>query len=239
MSSAEGTSDALPNIFVTLLTELLPLKIDLEEEEGTLEVPSRLLVAQEEEVEAREEEGDALEVASGLLVAKKGEMEVEAPQKEKPPLGTFPNMEAPFSCSRGSWFLDDLSAFLKRAGEGFFWFSAASTTLFPDDAFMISDFDSSEGDFLISLIPFLVLIMSATAFSMSSKRSGSSSGTASAFVSSKGSSGLSIELSMDAEVTDRWYWNFMISIIRSISGILPAFMTMKFSMNLSLHISSV
>ena len=70
MSSAEGTSDALPNILVTLLTELLPLKIDLEEEEGTLEVPSRLLVAQEEEVEAREEEGDGLEVASGLLVAK-------------------------------------------------------------------------------------------------------------------------------------------------------------------------
>ena len=166
-------------------------------------------------------------------------MEVEALPKEKPPLGTFPNKEAPFSCSRQSWFLDDLSASLKRAGEGFFWFSAASTTLFPDGAFMISDFDSSEGDFLISLIPFLVLIMSATAFSISSKRSGSSSGTASAFVSSTGSSGLSIELSMDAEVTDRWYWNFMISIIRSISGILPAFMTMKFSMNLSLHISIV
>ena len=232
MSSAEGTSDALPNILVTLLTELLPLKIDLEEEEGTLEVPSRLLVAQEEEVEARKEEEDGLEVASGLLVAKAEDMEA-------PPLGPFPNKEAPFSCSRGSWFLDDLSASLNRAGEGFFWFSAASTTLFPDGAFMISDFDSSEGDFLISLIPLLVLIMSATALSISSKRSGSSSGTASAFVSSKGSSGLSIELSMDAEVTDRWYWNFMISIIRSISGILPAFMTMKFSMNLSLHISIV
>ena len=166
---------------MTLLTELLPLKIDLEEEEGALEVPSRLLVGQEEEVEAREEEGDELEVASGLLVAKGYDM--EAPPKEKLPLGTFPNMEAPFSCSRGSWFLDDLSASLKRAGEGFFWFSAASTTLLPDGAFMISDFDSSEGDFLISLIPFLVLIMSATAFSISSKRSGSSSGTASVFVS--------------------------------------------------------
>ena len=79
MSSAEGTSDALPNILVTLLTELLPLKIDLEEEGGTLEVPSRLLVAQEEEVEAREEEEDAPEVASGLLVAKKGEMEAGSP----------------------------------------------------------------------------------------------------------------------------------------------------------------
>ena len=118
MSSAEGTSDALPNILVTLLTELLPLKIDLEEEEGTLEVPSRLLVAQEEEVEAREEEEDALEVAIGLLVAKEEDM--EAPPKEKPPLGTFPNKEAPFSCSRGPWFLDDLSASLNRAGEGNF-----------------------------------------------------------------------------------------------------------------------
>ena len=119
MSSAEGTSDALPNILVTLLTELLPLKIDLEEEEGTLEVPSRLLVAQEEEVVgAREEEEDALEVAIGLLVAKEEEM--EALPKEKLPLGTFPNKEAPFSCSRGSWFLDDLSASLNRAGEGNF-----------------------------------------------------------------------------------------------------------------------
>ena len=53
---------------------------------------------------------------------------------------------------------------------------------------MISDFGSSGEDFLISLIPFLVLIMSATAFSISSKRSGSSSGTASAFVSSTDSS---------------------------------------------------
>ena len=72
----EDSEEAAPKMEAALLVELLPLKIDPEEEVGTLEVANEMLVVKEGVMEE--------EVA-----------EEEDPPKEKPPLGTFPKAEAP------------------------------------------------------------------------------------------------------------------------------------------------